>query len=76
MTLDTSLGAETNISRHVSSSALVWLPTMTWLGPLRWWVPWKVQALFAVLGRLGGLTPMMDKYTSKEDWAELCRKIT
>jgi len=30
----------------------------------------KIQALFATLGRLGGLTPMMKKYTSKEDWEE------
>ncbi|KAE8548872.1 hypothetical protein EYB25_009255 [Talaromyces marneffei] len=33
--------------QHVSATALVWFPTARWLGPLRWWVPWKVQAIFA-----------------------------
>jgi hypothetical protein len=36
-------------------------------GPLRWWVPWKLQAFFAAMGRLMGLTPVMQKYTSKAD---------
>jgi hypothetical protein len=38
-----------------------------WLGPLRWWVPWKLQAFFAAMGRLMGFTPVMEKYTSKAD---------
>ncbi|KAE9379686.1 hypothetical protein N431DRAFT_527040 [Stipitochalara longipes BDJ] len=55
------------LTQHISASTLVWFPTATWLGPLRWWVPWKVQALFATMGRLMGLTPMMERYTSKVD---------
>ena len=35
---------------------------------LRWWVPWMVQAVFARVARLMGLTHMIEKYTSKEDW--------
>ena len=54
--------------RHVSASALVWFPKATWLGPLRWWVPWKVQAFFATAARLMGLAPIMERYVDKEDW--------
>ncbi|KFY75677.1 hypothetical protein V499_04351 [Pseudogymnoascus sp. VKM F-103] len=61
------------LMQHVSSTALVWFPTATWLGPLRWWMPWKIQALFAAVGRLGRLTPAMEKYTSKEDWGVIQR---
>ncbi|KFY77714.1 hypothetical protein V499_02962 [Pseudogymnoascus sp. VKM F-103] len=59
------------LTQHVSATAMVWFPTATWLGPLRWWVPWKVQALFAAAGRLMGLTPMMKRYTSDEEFAEI-----
>ncbi|KAK9244845.1 hypothetical protein V1506DRAFT_291281 [Lipomyces tetrasporus] len=61
-------------SRHVSATALVWFPTAKWLGPLRWWVPWKVQAIFAAAGRLLGLTPMMKKYISEEEFAEIQKR--
>ncbi|GAM41091.1 hypothetical protein TCE0_041f13952 [Talaromyces pinophilus] len=57
------------LTQHVAATALVWFPTATWLGPLRWWVPWKVQAGFALAGRLLGLTPTMKKYTSDEEFA-------
>ena len=50
---------------------MIWFPTATWLGALRWWVPWKVQALFATVGRFVGLTPMMKRYTSEEEFAEI-----
>ncbi|KFY49255.1 hypothetical protein V495_00636 [Pseudogymnoascus sp. VKM F-4514 (FW-929)] len=59
------------LTQHVSATAMIWFPTATWLGPLRWWVPWKVQALFAAAGRLIGLTPMMKRYTSEEEFAEI-----
>ncbi|KAF2708234.1 hypothetical protein K504DRAFT_334527, partial [Pleomassaria siparia CBS 279.74] len=41
-------------SRHASATALVMFPTAWWLGPLRWWVPWKFQAGMALFGRLLG----------------------
>ncbi|KIM96174.1 hypothetical protein OIDMADRAFT_33556 [Oidiodendron maius Zn] len=56
------------LMQHNSSTTSVWFPTVTWLGPLRWWVPWVVQASFAAVGRLAGMAPVMEKYTSKEDW--------
>lgn len=52
---------------------MVWFPTTTWLGALRWWLPWKMQAAFALVGRLMGLTPMMKRYTSEEEFAEIER---
>jgi len=58
------------LMQHVSATALVWFPTVTWLGPLRWWVPWKMQAFFAMVARLVGRTPLMEKYTPKEEWAK------
>lgn len=58
------------LMQHVSATALVWFPTATWLGPLRWWVPWKMQGLFAMVARLVGRTPLMERYTPKEEWAK------
>ena len=47
---------------------MVWFPTTWFLGPLRWWVPWKIQAALAGVARLVGKMPAMQKYTAKEDW--------
>ncbi|KAF2810503.1 uncharacterized protein BDZ99DRAFT_463077 [Mytilinidion resinicola] len=59
--------------QHVSATALVWFPTATWLGPLRWWVPWKMQAGFAQVARWCGYTPLTEKYTPKEEWEKYVR---
>lgn len=59
--------------RHASASALVVFPTAWWLGPLRWWVPWVVQAGVARVGRLAGYRALMERYTGKEEWDEYVR---
>ncbi|KAK4903460.1 hypothetical protein LTR27_000391 [Elasticomyces elasticus] len=53
------------LMQHVSASALVWFPRATWLGPLRWWVPWKIQAgLAGLAGMLGYVSlPYGDRKT-------------
>jgi hypothetical protein len=57
-------------NRHASETALVLFPTAWWLGPLRWWVPWRLQGAIAMVGRLLGYRALMEKYTPKEDWYE------
>ena len=58
-------------NRHVSATALVWFPTAKFLGPLRWWVPWKVQGAFAAAARLLGYQPLLEKYTPAAEWAKI-----
>lgn len=48
-------------------------PTVWWLGPLRWWVPWVFQAGVAQVGRMAGYRALMEKYTQKEEWEEYVR---
>ncbi|ORY18849.1 hypothetical protein BCR34DRAFT_596064 [Clohesyomyces aquaticus] len=55
-------------TQHASATALVWFPRATWLGPLRWWVPWKIQGAFAWVGGLMGYTPVIETYVDREDW--------
>lgn len=57
--------------QHVSATALVWFPTAKFLGPLRWWVPWKVQGAFAAVARLLGYQPLLEKYTPAAEWAKI-----
>ncbi|OCK73577.1 hypothetical protein K432DRAFT_438272 [Lepidopterella palustris CBS 459.81] len=54
--------------QHVSATALVWFPTVRFLGPLRWWIPWKIQGAFAGIARLLGYTPLLEKYTPAVEW--------
>lgn len=61
------------VMQHATASALVVFPTVWWLGPLRWWVPWMLQAGIAGLGRLVGYRALMEKYTEKEEWEEYVR---
>jgi hypothetical protein len=56
--------------RHATASALVLFPTAWWFGPLRWWVPWKLQGLIAWVGRCCGYRALMREYTSAGDWEE------
>ncbi|KAH7090492.1 hypothetical protein FB567DRAFT_292954 [Paraphoma chrysanthemicola] len=58
------------LMQHATASALVLFPTAWWLGPLRWWVPWKLQGLIAWVGKGCGYTALMREYTSEEDWEE------
>ncbi|XPS95040.1 hypothetical protein M3J09_004334 [Ascochyta lentis] len=61
------------VTQHASASALVLFPTAWWLGPLRWWVPWTLQAAVAKVGRLAGYRALMEKYTGREEWEEYLR---
>lgn len=47
---------------------MIMLPKASFLGPLRWWIPWKFQAGIAAIGRLRGYRALMEKYTPKEHW--------
>jgi hypothetical protein len=40
--------------QHETASTNVILPGLWFLGPLRWWLPWKLQAGVAALARLLG----------------------
>jgi len=59
------------LTQHITATALIMLPKWTFLGPLRWWIPLKVQALFAAVARLRGYKPMMKKYTPDDVWDQL-----
>lgn len=61
------------VMQHATASALVVFPTAWWLGPLRWWVPWMLQAGVSGVGRLFGYKALMEEYTGKEDWEEYLR---
>ncbi|KIW83376.1 hypothetical protein Z517_02621 [Fonsecaea pedrosoi CBS 271.37] len=56
--------------RHISATALVVLPGLTFLGPLRWWIPWLFQCLCAYLALWLGRKPLLKKYMSAEDWED------
>ncbi|KAF2116528.1 hypothetical protein BDV96DRAFT_28095 [Lophiotrema nucula] len=59
--------------QHASATALVWFPRQKWLGPLRWWVPWKIQGGFAAVGKMFGYKALLEKYTPKEEWENYLR---
>lgn len=61
---------EKHFNRHVTGSALVMLPTWKFLGPLRWWLPWKLQAAFSYVARLMGKAPC--KCFMKRDFPPPC----
>jgi hypothetical protein len=48
-------------------------PTAWWLGPLRWYIPWKAQAGLAWLGGCVGYKPIMKDYTDEGVWKEFVR---
>lgn len=58
-------------TRHVSATALVMFPKLWFLGPLRWWIPWKFQASFTTVGTWMGLKPLRSKYMSKDEWEDV-----
>ena len=57
--------------RHNTATALVMFPSVSFLGMLRWWVPWKFQAGLAAVARMLGRESLIEKYTSAEDWAKV-----
>lgn len=48
--------------RHATDSTLVILPGASFLGPLRWWLPWAIQSGISFVGKTLGYTPEMKKY--------------
>jgi len=54
---------------------MVMLPGAWFLGPLRWWVPWKLQALGATIAQWTGKKTLLQKYLSKEEWEEVQSRI-
>ncbi|CAK4031705.1 Hypothetical predicted protein [Lecanosticta acicola] len=54
------------LSQHEGASAPVMLPGVHFLGSLRWWVPWKLQAVVAWAARLMGYAPVIQKYLKDE----------
>lgn len=52
---------------------MVIFPRAWWLGPLRWWIPWKLQAAVAAIGRWIGYRALQEKYMPKEEWEEYLR---
>lgn len=45
-------------AQHQTASTNVMFPTVSILGPLRWWLPWKLQAGVAVLAGWLGYKPL------------------
>ncbi|KAF2741169.1 hypothetical protein EJ04DRAFT_548110 [Polyplosphaeria fusca] len=55
-------------AQHASATALVWFPRVKWLGPLRWWLPWKFQGGIAWVAKMMGYRALLKEYTPKEEW--------
>jgi hypothetical protein len=62
-------------SRHRTATALIMFPRASFLGPLRWWIPWKLQAMCATLAIWAGKKPLIEKYMSPQDWSEVQERI-
>ncbi|EXJ73992.1 uncharacterized protein A1O5_02286 [Cladophialophora psammophila CBS 110553] len=58
------------LMQHVSATALIMLPNLWFLGPLRWWIPWLFQCLCAYVALWMGKKPLLRKYMSVEDWED------
>ena len=54
-----------------TASTMLLFPTASWLGPLRWWIPWKLQTLLAAIARWTGTESVMEKYIDREDWERI-----
>lgn len=53
--------------RTETNSTMVIFPGWTFLGPLRWWIPWRLQGALANVAKLCGFSTMyMPKYSKKE----------
>jgi len=52
--------------QHVTDSAVVMLPSAWFLGPLRWWIPYRLQEIMAWIARLQGKSPFLKKYGKVE----------
>ncbi|KAG8626092.1 hypothetical protein KVT40_006493 [Elsinoe batatas] len=50
------------VMQHVTDSAPVMFPTATFLGPLRWWLPLKLQAFAAWAATCMGYSARIGKY--------------
>ncbi|SMR61156.1 unnamed protein product [Zymoseptoria tritici ST99CH_1E4] len=53
-------------AQHQTASANVMFPSLTFLGPLRWWIPWKLQAGVAAIVDLLGYKPLGTAEVKKE----------
>ncbi|KIX98941.1 uncharacterized protein Z520_05402 [Fonsecaea multimorphosa CBS 102226] len=58
------------LTQHVSATALIMLPSWSFLGPLRWWIPWLFQCICAYIALWMGKKPLLKKYMSVEDWED------
>ncbi|OAP63711.1 hypothetical protein AYL99_02938 [Fonsecaea erecta] len=56
--------------QHISATALIMFPGLSFLGPLRWWVPWMFQCLCSRIALWTGRTPLIKKYLAAEDWED------
>ena len=54
--------------RHESESCVVMFPGAWWLGPLRWWIPWKIQAFLSRIAEWQGKHGLMKEYVASDDW--------
>lgn len=56
----------TDLSRHDTNSAGVIFPSLSFLGPLRWWVPWHIEGAMPALAKLLGYSKEMPQYLKKQ----------
>ncbi|PPJ50977.1 hypothetical protein CBER1_06844 [Cercospora berteroae] len=50
------------VMQHATDSALIMFPSVSWLGSLRWQIPWLFQGALANLGWLLGYTPEIKRF--------------
>ncbi|KAH8645504.1 hypothetical protein BX600DRAFT_534511 [Xylariales sp. PMI_506] len=56
------------LNQHESESTAVIFPGAWWLGPLRWFIPWALQATIAAIARWQGKKGLVEEYVRPEDW--------
>jgi len=56
------------LMQHESDTSPIMLPTWSFLGPLRWWLPWQLQSVLAVVARWQGKTAVLARYVRKKDY--------
>ncbi|KIW22989.1 uncharacterized protein PV07_11225 [Cladophialophora immunda] len=56
--------------QHISATALIIFPGLSFLGPLRWWIPWLFQCVCAYMALWMGKKPLLKQYMSVEDWED------
>jgi len=63
------------LMQHRTATALVMFPRAWFLGPLRWWIPWKLQDMCATIAIWTGKKALIEKYMSPQEWDDVQERL-